>query len=236
MDPRLEALLGAASRPYRGAGIYPWQFARWKLRLDPVFLVLLRRGRLPDRGRLIDLGCGQGVLLALLAAARDQFRRGEWPQGWPAPPLDLELRGVERRQDRVGMARRALRDRAGIEQGDLRNVDVPPCSVVVLLDVLLYLRREDQQRLLEKAASALEPGGLLLLRDADAARGSGYQLTRWSARLSAMGHGGIWPELHCRGAGEWTRTLEGLGFSVSSEPMSAGTPFANVLLTARKKA
>lgn len=234
MDPQFRRLLDAASRDFRRAGIYPWQFARWKLRLDPVFITLLRRGAFPDHGRLIDVGCGQGVLLALLAAAREAYRHGSWPVGWPAPPLHLDLHGIERRADRVQVASRALQGTARVQCHDVRSFDFPRCTVVTALDVLLYLGREEQQRLLERIARSLEPGGLLLLREADAARRFAYRITRWSAQLSGMGRGALWPELCCRSARQWTEDLEALGFSVRSEPMSEGTPFANVLFTARK--
>ena len=236
MARQFETLLRAASRRFLRGGIYPWQFARWKLRLDPVFLALLRDGHLPDRGRLLDVGCGQGVLLALLVGAREQYRRGEWPPDWAPPPLNLELQGLERRRDRVWVARRALRDSAQVERCDVREAAFPRCAAIAMLDLLLYLEPDDQRRLLEKTAAALEPGGVLLLREADAAAGLAYQVTRWSARLSAMGTGGLWPQIHCRSAPEWASLLETLGFSVAAmEPMSAGTPFANVLFVARKK-
>lgn len=236
MNRQFEPLLRAASRPFLRSGIYPWQFARWKLRLDPVFLWLLHKGCLPDRGRLVDIGCGQGVLLALLAAARERYRRGEWPSGWAPPPLNLDLQGLDRRRDRVWVARRALRDSAQVERCDVRKAALPQCSAITVLDVLLYLGPDEQRSLLEKAAAALEPGGLLLLREADAAAGPGYRLTRWTAQLSGMGWGGIWPRIHGRSAGAWRAALEALGFSVTAEPMSAGTPFANVLFVARKPA
>lgn len=237
MNRQLEPLLRAASRPYLRSGIYPWQFARWKLRLDPVFFSLLEKGCLPDRGCLLDVGCGQGVLLTLLVAAREQYRRGEWPSNWAPPPLNLELQGLESRRDRVSVACRALRDNARITRCDVREVAFPRCSAITVLDLLLYLEPDDQQTLLEKAAAALEPDGLLLLRDADAAAGVSYQVTRWSARLSAMGTGGLWSKIHCRSAAEWTSVLEAIGFSVVvAEPKSEGTPFNNMLFMARKRA
>jgi len=54
---------------------------------------LLRRGLLPDRESLLDLGCGRGILLSLLKAAKEQYQAGVWPLDWPVPPLNLGLRG-----------------------------------------------------------------------------------------------------------------------------------------------
>src|SRR5215510_467432 len=95
MDALFRPVFEAATQPYRAAGRYAWGFAKGKLRHDPVFHTLLRRGVLPDEGSLIDLGCGQGVLLSLLKAAREQYAAGRWPAHWPAPPTRLSLRGVD---------------------------------------------------------------------------------------------------------------------------------------------
>lgn len=235
MDPRTEPLLSAAARPYLKAGLHPWLFARGKLRFDPAFLALLRRGDLPDRGTLLDVGCGQGPLLALLVAARDQYRSGRWPAGWPAPPLNLALRGLDVRGDRVRAANAALGESARVERHDARKVEFEACSAIVMLDVLFYLREDDQVGLLEKAAGALEPGGLLLVREADAGAGFRFRLTKWTERIAEAARGRLRDGLHYRSARQWTALLEGLGFAVGVEPMSAGTPFANVLFVARKK-
>ena len=92
MDDTTRSLLDAAAQPFRRAGIWTWQHARGKLRFDPVYFSLLRRGLLPNDGTLLDLGCGQGILLALIAAAGRQFRCGNWPAGWHAPPAGLPPR------------------------------------------------------------------------------------------------------------------------------------------------
>ncbi|HEY6241796.1 MAG TPA: methyltransferase domain-containing protein [Burkholderiales bacterium] len=234
MDPRLRPLFEAATRPYIGAGLYAWQFARGKLRHDPVFFSLLRLGLLPDRGNLLDLGCGQGILLSLLEAAKVQCQAGLWPLGWPAPPLNLALRGIELRERRVQAARRALGGNVQVDLGDLRDLDLQPCSAIVMLDVLFYLEKEEQQRLLDRASAALEPGGLLLLREADAGAGFAFRATRWSERFAGALRGEFGQPLHYRSAVQWIAELSGRGFSVSVEPMSEGTPFANLLFVARK--
>ena len=65
-DPSTEptVLIDRASERYRNAGVFAYNFARGKLRGDPVFRALLERGMLLGRGRILDLGCGQGLLAA----------------------------------------------------------------------------------------------------------------------------------------------------------------------------
>ena len=80
------ALLDAASAPYRSAGRFAWHFSRSKLKHDPVFVGLLERGVIPDAQRLVDLGCGQGLLASWLRSARALHDAGQWRSDWPAPP------------------------------------------------------------------------------------------------------------------------------------------------------
>lgn len=234
MDPQCRQLLEAATRPFTAAGRYARHFASGKLRYDPVFFGLLRRGLLPERGRLLDLGCGQGILMTLLTEARRLFQAGQWPQGWPAPPSGLEMHGIELRETPVRSARWALGSAATVRLQDVRKAAFPASSVVVILDVLLYLDDAEQRRILERVAAALEPGGLLLLREADADAGFYFQVTRWTERIMAIGRGQLWQKLHYRGARQWIDLLRELGFTVEAEPMSERTPFCNVLFVARR--
>ena len=131
MNESRKALLDAATQPFRRAGNYAWRYARGKLRFDPVYFNLLRQGLFPNEGTLLDLGCGQGLLLSLVVAARRQYRSGHWPAGWQAPPQGLRLEGVERSADRVAVARSALGAEAKIEQGDLRAADFIAIQLIV---------------------------------------------------------------------------------------------------------
>jgi uncharacterized protein (DUF2062 family)/trans-aconitate methyltransferase len=233
--PAMEALLEEASLPYLECGMLDWEFVRGKLRHDPLYFNLLRRGFLPDRGRLLDLGCGRGILFSLLLAARRQVESGEYPEGWAPPPSDLAFHGIEERPKVAATARETLVGRAEIETGDLRAAALPPADAVLLLDVLHYLPAGDQESLLARVAEALQPGGLLLIRDADAAGGWRFTATRMQERLSALLRRHWRQRFHYRSAVEWGGLLKDLGLDVDVQPMGMGTPYANVLLAGRKR-
>ena len=69
--------------------------------------------------------------------------------------------------------------------GDLATVAVPDADVVALIDVLHYLDRDTQHDLIGRVARALAPGGLLIVRDADAGGGLRFLLTRMQERVSS---------------------------------------------------
>lgn len=231
--PEYRALVRAAARLYRKAGHYPHHFARGKLGLDPVFPALLCRGLIPDGARVLDLGCGQGCLEALLIAAGKQFDAGIWPEGWPAPPRNLTLHGIELQERASDWARTAFGSQATILTGDIHDMTLPYADVVVVLDVLHYMDRPTQGRVLVRIVRALRGNGLLLLRVNDAGAGLRFQVTRFADKISTLLGGRGLPSQHDRPATEWKELLETAGFQVASDPMSAGTPFATVLLTAR---
>lgn len=223
-------LARAAAERYRSAGRFAHGFALGKLTRDPVFEQLLRRGLLGRAGSVLDLGCGQGLLAALLLAARQAFEAGRWPAQWPAPPAASSLRGLELMPREVERARRALGKQAAIELADIALSPFPPAEVVVILDVLHYLDFDAQADVLARVPQALAPGGRLLLRVGDAGGGLGFRISQIVDHLvtSARGHG--LRRLYCRPVADWLDLLRNLGFSVQPSPMSEGTPFANVLL------
>jgi SAM-dependent methyltransferase len=225
-------LIAAASAPYRAAGHFAWRFARGKLDRDPVFTGLLERGLIPDGDRLLDLGCGQGLLASWLVAARAQFDAGEWPANWPAPPRLTAISGIELMPRDVGRARAALGRAAAFIAGDIRSTDFGNSDTIVILDVLHYIAYAEQDAVLRRAHDALLPSGTLLLRIGDAGGGWGFRWSKWVDRtaMCARGHGLV--RLYCRRLADWRDALAALGFRVEAIPMSAGTPFANVLLVA----
>jgi len=235
----LVPLVEAASAYYRSAGRFAWHFARGKLRTDPVFAAILAHGLLGGRRHILDLGCGQGLLAAWLLAAHAchaSERRGAWPRGWPAPPKLDSYAGIEINPHEVARARHAFALDPGaavqIVHGDIRDVDYAAADAVVILDVLHYIDYSAQQRVLERARAALPAHGVLVLRIGDAAGGPAYHFSRLVDQTVVLLRRRRWLPLKCRSLRDWQQLLVACGFRVHTLPMSAGTPFANVLLHA----
>jgi SAM-dependent methyltransferase len=227
-------LVKAAAAPYRPAGRFAWHFAQGKLAGDPAFAGLLARGLIPDGAHVLDLGCGQGLLAAWLAAARDHYENGAWPADWPPAPRIAAYRGIELMAPDAQRARSALGNQVDIVTGDLRNADLGAPDTVVILDVLHYIGPAEQAAVLARIHAALPPGGRLLLRIGDADGGARFRFGLWVDGVVAFVRGHGWTRFHSRRLGEWLALLESLGFAVESLPMAEGTPFANTLLIARK--
>lgn len=224
LAPDEHELVEAAALRHLGGGIGAWEFARGKLRLDPVYLELLRRRLVPEQGVLLDLGCGRGLLLGLVASAR--LRAGD--------RRPLALLGIENDARAARAAARALAGNGEVVCADLRDAPIPACDAAALLDVLHYLEPAAQDELVARAASALRAGGRLLIREADAGGGRGFTLVRWSERLRALLRGRPRTRFAYRRAGDWAALLASHGLEVERLAMGRGTPFANVLVVARK--
>ncbi len=234
MSSASDALIDAAASLYQSAGKFPFHFARGKLRHDPVFLAVLKSGLIKSGMTILDLGCGQGLLFALLRSAETHYQRGPWPDGWPAPALGLDLQGIELRESEVTIARKALGSTAKIESLDLSDGEIPRADVITLFDVLHYLDANSQVSLIKRIANAISPGGLLLVRDADAAGGFSFRVTHFSERIAAICRGHFRQRFHFRSRAEWNALFSENGFAIETMPMSEGTPFANVLWVARR--
>jgi cyclopropane fatty-acyl-phospholipid synthase-like methyltransferase len=226
------ALLDAASEPYRSAGRFAYHFARGKLQGDPAYRGMLEHGFLVDRARILDLGCGQGLLCAWLRAAQQLHDDGVWPAAWPVPPRPQNIAGLELMESEVQRARRALGGSCGVSQGDIRVAAFGSVDAVVILDVLHYMDEPAQQDVLNKVRAALPRGGLLLLRIGDAAGGWRFRYSQWVDKVIMLLRGHAWVNTHCRTVAQWQELLRACGFEARSVPMSTGTPFANVLLLA----
>jgi 2-polyprenyl-3-methyl-5-hydroxy-6-metoxy-1,4-benzoquinol methylase len=115
-------------------------------------------GRVPGGSSVLDVGCGSGLFLGLLAASGLRFR---------GVGFDASRRAIQ--------AARTMADRLG-EQGreaDLRfeclDARSPwpegPFDVVSIIDVMHHVPPAERGAVLERACQATAPGGLLIYKD-----------------------------------------------------------------------
>jgi SAM-dependent methyltransferase len=225
-------LVESASAPYQRSGRYAWHFARGKLRRDPVFSHLIERGLIAPHSRVLDIGCGQGLLASLIGAAAGAASQGRWPKAWAEAPVDVRVAGIEVLARDVARARAALGGGAELVCADMRTAPFAAADIVVLLDVLHYLSIAEQDVVLERVRAALPVGGRLVLRVGDAAVRGRFAASGWVDRLVTLTRGQGFGRPAGRTLAAWQQRLRELDFAVTSEPMRKGTPFANVLIVA----
>jgi SAM-dependent methyltransferase len=230
------AIAAAAAARYREVDGHAYRFARSKLRRDAAFRTLLERGLIPRGARVLDLGCGQGLLAALLVEAGRAADQGRWPASWPPAPAGATVTGVDLLAADIARARAALDGAAEFVLGDMR---VPPSQtydIVVFLDTLHYIAPADQVALLGRASACLRAGGTLLLRVHDDAAPLRAALGRWVDRCTSALRGNGFRRVHGRSVADWCAQLEMLGLHTTAHRVDGRAPFANRLIVASKPA
>ena len=184
---------------------------------------------LPAQGRVLDLGCGHGLLALALVVSSSQ----------------REVIGIDHDSERVRLARlAALRlpnaSMPEFEVGDLREKLASFASGslagMAMIDILHYFDPASQRFLVGEAARVISPGGTLVIREIDSDAGIKAAANRLYERL-ATGVGftqSVGRTLSFKGARGWASLLESAGFTVRFEP--CGPRFlADVLFVGRRR-
>lgn len=102
---------------------------------------------LPSQGKIVDLGCGEGVLAEFLAKRKARKVIG----------IDINKKRLQ--QPRVS--------NLIFDYGDIRNFPLKGLDGVVLSDVLHHLNFADQNQLLSRIANSLNENGVLVIKEID---------------------------------------------------------------------
>ena len=230
-----DRLVSRASSIYRASGRSAYYFARFKLRHDPFYFLLLVEKLVPAGARILDLGCAQGLLAAWLFAAQQCYREGLWDGACPAPPRIESYRGIDRNKSEIRRARQALGKSAELFVRDIALEQLSGATVVVLLDVLHYLDYAAQWKLLGEVHAALPSDGFLLLRIGDSGSGARAQVSGWVDSLVLRLRGYRKAKIYRRPLTDWLVLLAERGYTVREIAHQRSLGYANVLLRAFPK-
>jgi len=188
-----------------------------KLRTDPVYSAVTRElagTSLP----VLDIGCGLGLLAFYLRES------GFKPA---VTGFDYDARKISSAR---GMAARGGFEDLAFMTGDARTGLPDFSGHVVILDILQFFTRAEQETLLRAAASRVAAGGKLVIRSGledDSARFCITVAGDWLAKLT------LWMKAApvCYPTRElFESVLTSAGLKVRVEPLWGGTPFNNHLL------
>jgi 2-polyprenyl-3-methyl-5-hydroxy-6-metoxy-1,4-benzoquinol methylase len=189
-----------------------------KLRHDPVHAELLSLGAREPFGSVVDIGCGRGQLaLAMLESGVSAEVVG----------LDCNMRLLHQ----ASHAAAGLRF-TGCPQDLSANASLPLADTLMLIDVLYQLDTAAQTALLRQAGAAARR--MVLIRTPDPALRLRSMLTRMLEHAFRR----LLPNTGARVNPPDPAMIEVIlteaGFTIERRPCWRGTPFANILLVARR--
>lgn len=127
-------------------------YVKIKMRLEDNFNVYNQI--MPRKGLIMDLGCGYGYLSYLL-----MFTSG-----------DRILAGIDYDEEKIAVASNCFsrNERIGFRCDDVRTAEIMPAAGYILGDVLHYLHPDEQDALISRCVEQLQPGGVIMIREANA--------------------------------------------------------------------
>lgn len=151
---------------------------------------------LPRSGNFYDLGCGYGFMTYMLhwAAEDRRFTGLDYDEDKIIAAqhhyLREKARKLQYRKFKGAQEPLPVTDTTPLirfEQADITQYELAPCQGIIISDVLHYLLPDQQQAVLDKCYAALEPGGVLILRDGVEELQERHKGTRrtevWSTRI-----------------------------------------------------
>lgn len=213
------ASVGTAWRAYRGARLATRLHVVVRALTCP-FAPLLER--FPAAGTVLDVGCGHGLLINLLA--RDPSRRG------------LKLLGIDHDSAKIEAARRVAPPGVEFAVGRLTLLPESFFDAVAIVDVLYTVRRDAWSEILEGCVRVLRPGGRLIVKEVvDRPRWKYWAIMAQEA-LSVRVFGitkGDPP--HFESPAAYRRAIAASGFRIAEErPLPAASWVSHYLFVAEK--
>jgi 1-acyl-sn-glycerol-3-phosphate acyltransferase len=125
---------------------------------------------IPRQGQITDIGCGYGMLGYMLQMYVPERK----------------ILGVDYDEDKIEVARNGFlaNDNIHFVYANALTYDYPHSDVFVLNDMLHYMSYEEQETLIKKCASLLNPTGMIIIRDGNKNDEEKQKMTKLTEILS----------------------------------------------------
>ncbi len=125
---------------------------------------------LPRNGLITDLGCGYGFMTLLLHLTAE----------------NRQMLGIDYDRDKIDIAKNCISSKGSVEYRceDITASDPEKSAAFLISDVLHYFDYEKQKKLIARCISALEPGGIVLIREGNTEITKNHKWTLFTEFLS----------------------------------------------------
>jgi 1-acyl-sn-glycerol-3-phosphate acyltransferase len=125
---------------------------------------------LPKKGTITDVGCGYGFLPYMLSFMSE----------------DRVVIGTDYDEEKIAVAANCFSRTKNISffAADATQCELPKSDAFVMSDILHYLPAVEQEKLIVKCIKSLNPGGMILIRDADSSMSKRHWGTRYTEFIS----------------------------------------------------
>lgn len=175
---------------------------------------------IPQKGFIIDLGCGDGFFANLLAITSKH----------------RNVYGIELNKTRIKDADKGLQNTKFIN-GDITKKEIPDADVIILFHVLHHLNSyEQQEKLLKKCLQKIKRGGKLLIVEVEPKISYKYLLA-WLVDhflVSWIFDKKLYSPIYFRNSKEWINLTNSIGFNSKVFNLEKEKPFSHVLIEAVK--
>jgi SAM-dependent methyltransferase len=148
-------------------------YMRVKMKLEKNYEIYNRL--MPRSGEILDLGCGYGFISYTLMFTS----------------VNRKVTGVDFDAGKISVAANCFsaNNRISFVKADISEFEIPSCIGYLLCDVMHYLEPDKQESLLRSCCRKLLPGGIILVREANAdltGRHKGSLLTEFFSTRSGF--------------------------------------------------
>jgi len=203
---------------YRQGGFWTRIYLRIKLKICPLIAL---ETHFPTEGKIVDLGCGNGLFAHILNLGRPQ----------------REILGFDLDEEKIRTAERTIV--AGMPAtflpGNITEMPIPAADIISLIDVLYLIPYDLQESLLNRCHAALKPGGQLIIKEMDSRPRwkAGWNHIQETLAVKILGFT-LGRRFYFRSREEFQSLLSRLGFQVRSLPLHQGYWYPHIVHIATK--